>query len=279
MTNVAVIGAGGKMGYRVCRNLRNSEFNLVPVEVGEAGIQRLGELGLKPVPSAEALAKADAVVLAVPDTILGKVADEVAAVLPSGKMLVILDIAAPLAGHLPTNRPDLTFFATHPCHPPIFNDETDPEARNDHHGGIAKQAIVSALLQGPDEHFELGERIAKVMYAPVTRSHRVTAEQMAILEPGLSEMIAMPFIDIMAKAIDECERLGVPREAAHDFLMGHLNVEIAMWMGKIPLTPSQAAFDLLAFAQSRVVKENWREVLQPDVIREAVSVIVNGGRK
>jgi hypothetical protein len=35
----------------------------------------------------------------------------------------MLDAAAPHAGELP-ERDDITYFVTHPCHPPIFNDET-----------------------------------------------------------------------------------------------------------------------------------------------------------
>ena len=40
----------------------------------------------------------------------------------------MLDAAAPHAGELP-ERDDVTYFVTHPCHPPIFNDETELEAK------------------------------------------------------------------------------------------------------------------------------------------------------
>ncbi len=71
-----------------------------------------------------ALAGADVVVLAVPDTAIGKVAAGIVDKLEAGTMVIVLDAAAPSAGHLP-KRDDLTYFVTHPCHPPIFNDETD----------------------------------------------------------------------------------------------------------------------------------------------------------
>ena len=68
-------------------------------------------------------------------------------------MVITLDAAAPFAGHLPA-RNHLVYFVTHPCHPPIFNDESTPEGRHDHFGSLyAKQSIVSALMQGPDEAF------------------------------------------------------------------------------------------------------------------------------
>ena len=61
--------------------------------------------------------------LAVPDTAIGKVASGLVPKIAPGTIVVILDAAAPYAGHLP-ERADITYFVTHPCHPPIFNDET-----------------------------------------------------------------------------------------------------------------------------------------------------------
>jgi D-apionate oxidoisomerase len=113
-----------------------------------------------------ALADAEIVVLAVRDTAIGKVAASINAQLRLGSIIVVLDAAAPFAGHLP-KRDDLTYFVTHPCHPPIFNDETEPAARNDHFGGLrAKQHIVNALMQGPEAHYEIGEEIARAIWAP-----------------------------------------------------------------------------------------------------------------
>ncbi len=34
-------------------------------------------------------------------------------------MVLILDAAAPYADVLPKDRPDLTYFVGHPCHPPL----------------------------------------------------------------------------------------------------------------------------------------------------------------
>ena len=36
--------------------------------------------------------------------------------------MIVLDAAAPHAGNMPV-REDVTYFVTHPCHPPIYNDE------------------------------------------------------------------------------------------------------------------------------------------------------------
>ncbi len=274
---VAVFGAGGKMGFRVTRKLHEAGYDLRAVESGEAGKARLIEAGIAAVDPDAGLAGAEIVVLALPDNLIGKVAAEIAQRLVPGTMLLILDAAAPYADVLPKDRPDLTYFVGHPCHPPLYNDETDMAARRDYHGGIARQAIVCALMQGPEEHYALGAEICAAMWSPVTKVHRVTTEQLAILEPGLSEMVAMCMVDVMTEAVDECAtRYGIPREAAHDFLMGHLNVEIAMWFGYSPKVPSDAALRLLEFGKSKIIKETWREALSPEVVREAADLIVRG---
>ena len=143
------------------------------------------------------------VILAVPDTAIGKVAASIEGQLKPGTMIMTLDAAAPFAGHLP-KRDDLVYFVTHPCHPPVFNDETDLDAKRDYFGGIAaKQHIVCSLMQGPESAYALGEEIARMIWAPVMRSHRVTLEQMALLEPGLSETVCATLLVVMRDAMDE----------------------------------------------------------------------------
>ena len=117
---IALFGAGGKMGVRLSKNLQKSDFRVAHVEPGAAGRGRLkAELGIECVGTDEALDNADVVILAVPDTIIGKVAAQIASKLRAGTMVMTLDAAAPFAGHLP-DRKDLTYFVAHPCHPLIF---------------------------------------------------------------------------------------------------------------------------------------------------------------
>ena len=273
MTTIAVLGAGGKMGLRITRKLQASPFTVRAVEIADAGRQRLAEAGIDTVDQDAALDGADVVVLAVPDTVIGALARAAADKLPAGKMLLVMDAAAPFAGALPEDRPDLTYFLGHPCHPPLFNELTDMDQRKDYHGGVAPQSIVCALMQGPEAHYALGEEVCRAMWSPIMNAYRVTVEQMAILEPGLSEMVALPFVDIMSKAIDECAARGVPREAAFDFLIGHLNVELAMWFGYSPRVPSDAAERLLRWATPQIVKDDWPKVLDPTLIMQACKLI------
>lgn len=275
--SVAILGSGGKMGYRVTRKLVDAGYDVRAVEIGDAGRQRLAEANIPAMDAAQGVKGAQVVVLALPDNVIGKVAAELSPMLAAGTMLLILDAAAPYADDLPKDRPDLTYFVGHPCHPPLFNDETDWDARRDYHGGIARQSIVCALMQGPEEHYGLGEEICRAMWSPIIKAYRISVEQLAILEPGLSEMVAMPFVDTMVEAVDECEKkYGIPREAAMDFLIGHLNVEIAMWFGYSPKVPSDAALRLMRFAKSVVVQPDWRDALSPAKVKEASELIVYG---
>ena len=76
MTSIALFGAGGKMGYRLASNLKGSRFDVRHVEPSEAGAKRLKDgLGFDCVPAEAALDGAEVVVLAVPDTLIGKVAN------------------------------------------------------------------------------------------------------------------------------------------------------------------------------------------------------------
>lgn len=271
MTAIALFGAGGKMGYRLAKNLKGSRFDVRHVEVSDAGKARLkDDLGLSCVPADEALTGAEVVILAVPDTAIGKVAAGIVDKLKPGTMVVVLDAAAPFAGHLP-ERADLTYFVTHPCHPPIFNDETDPVAKRDFFGGIAaKQHIVSALMQGPEEAYALGEEVAKVIWAPVMRSHRVTVEQMAMLEPGLSETVCASLLVVMRQAMDECVRRGVDKEAARDFLLGHMNVLGAVIFEETPGVFSDACNKAIEFGIPALMRDDWKNVFEPQEIAESI---------
>ncbi|MDQ0473174.1 phosphogluconate dehydrogenase C-terminal domain-containing protein [Labrys wisconsinensis] len=271
MTAIALFGAGGKMGYRLATNLKGSRFAVRHVEVSEAGQQRLKTwLGIDCVAPEAALDGAEVVILAVPDTLIGKVSAGIASALKPGTMVIALDAAAPFAGHLP-ERADLTYFVTHPCHPPIFNDETELAARNDHFGGIAaKQHIVNALMQGPESAYALGEEIAKVIWAPVMRSHRVTVEQMALLEPGLSETVCATLLDVMREAMDEVVARGVPPEAARDFLLGHMNVLGAVIFKEVEGVFSDACNKAIAFGKPALMQPDWKRVFEPQEIADSI---------
>ena len=190
------------MGARFSKNLMGSAYQVRHVEVGEAGRQRLrDELGIECQSVDDALNGVDVVILAVPDTLIGKLAADIAPKLKAGTMVMTLDAAAPFAGHLP-KRDDLTYFVAHPCHPTIFSPEGHTPGHTDYFGGAtAPQSITSALMQGPESALDLGEAVAKTIYQPILRSYRLTVEQMALLEPGLSETVCATMLDVMSEAL------------------------------------------------------------------------------
>ncbi len=280
MTKVALFGAGGKMGVRLSRNLARSDYQVAHVEISPEGRDRLkAETGFDCVDPDQALSNADIVVLAVPDRLIGRILHGIIDKLRSGSAVIILDAAAPHAGTLP-ERDDVTYFVTHPCHPPIFNDEVDPAAKSDYFGGIAaRQHIVCALMQGPEEHYALCESVARTIWAPVMRSHRCTVEAIAILEPAMSETVGATLALALREATDEAVRRGVPREAAMDFMLGHLNIELAIAFDVFPEGKfSDGALQAIAAAKPLIFRDDWLErVFSPDAVMASVKEIADPG--
>jgi len=276
MTKIALMGAGGKMGVRLAQNLKDAGQDLYPVEITDVGRARLrDEVGIDAVDQAEALADADVVLMAVPDRLIGKIAHTFIDQLKPGAAVIVLDAAAPYAGQMP-ERADVTYFCTHPCHPNIFDTHDSIEAQKDYFGGIAApQGIVCALIQGPEEHYRLCEDIAKIIYAPVARSHRCTLEHIAVLEPALSETVAATLSLALRDATDRAVSMGIPKAAAHDFVLGHLKIELAIAFGIFPEGKfSDGALLAIDQAKSVIFQPDWLDkVFNLDAVKKSVEDI------
>src|ERR1700754_4561626 len=184
--NIALLGAGGKMGCRLTANLRHlSHYDISYVETSEERSAQLAAGGVNTIPLGKAIKEAAVVVLAIPDRLIGKVTREMVPSLNAGTIVFGLDPAAAYAGLLP-NRRDITYFIAHPCHPLLFSDTAPANKQTDWFGGqgALAQSVVCTLFQGPEEHYAIGEKLAGEMFAPILRLHRITIEQMAILEPA-----------------------------------------------------------------------------------------------
>jgi hypothetical protein len=276
-STVTLMGAGGKMGCRITDQLRDDpRYDMRYVEPAAEGQDRLAERGVSVTPQEEALQGTDVVVMAVPDDALGDITDEVVPVLHSGSMVVLLDPAAAYAGAL-HDREDVTFFVTHPCHPPLFQEDRPPEYGEDWFGGQnkAEQDIVCALHQGPEDDYARGEALARAMYAPVRRSHRLTTEQMALLEPALVETLAATLIDTIHEGMEEIVDSGVPEQAARDFLMGHFRIEIAIIFGMAGFPFSDAAQRKIEEAKGELLQDDWKDVLTVERTKESVRDIAD----
>ncbi len=275
MTTIALLGAGGKMGCRLTDNLKDHpDYEMLYVEVSKIGLARMREKGVSATPQTEALERAQVVILALPDALIGKISAGIVPQLKPGMIVMGLDPAAGYAGVFP-ERADITYFAAHPCHPPLFMEELTREAQTDWFGGYhARQSVVCALIQGPEEHYALGEKIAAHMYAPILRMHRITVEQMAILEPGVVETTCATLVSAMRESLDECIRMGVPEQAAWDFVMGHIRIELAILFGYAGFPFSDGAKLAVENAKSKIFQPDWKQnVLSLEAIQQQVKDI------
>jgi len=273
MTTIALFGAGGKMGIRLTRSIKDDgEYRLHYVEPSVDGQSRLSELGVAVTAADEAAGAADVVILAVPDTLIARVAEQIIDRVRPGAMVMTLDPAAAHAGRLPERR-DVSYFVTHPTHPPLYDllAEESPEARRDYWGGgVAKQALVCALHSGPDEDYDKGAAIAARIFRPVSRVHRVTVEQMALLEPAMSESVTLTCISVLRQTLDEVIRRGVPAQAARDFMLGHIQIELAILFDALDWQVSAGAKQALVEATPVLFRSDWKKVLEPEEIMKSV---------
>lgn len=271
MEKITLIGAGGKMGMRLTRNLMNSSFEMRYVEISQAGIEKLAELNIQVSDTAQVVPDADVVILAVPDVALAKVSEAIIPQMKAGALLMTLDPAVARAGRL-FLREDVSYFIAHPSHPSVFNWEPTPEAQADFFGGtLAKQTIVCALMQGPDADYDLGEAVAKTLYAPVSKAYKITMEQMALLEPALVETLSSSCLDLVREGMEEIIRRGVPAEAARAFLLGHINIQLAVLFKELPNAVfSDAANKALQRGRSILFKDDWKQIFEPENVLQQV---------
>jgi D-apionate oxidoisomerase len=276
MTKIALVGAGGKMGCRLTDNfLKNPQYDVHYLEVAEQGIKNLAQRGVTVTTQAEAIPDADVVILALPDVALGALSAQIVPQMKPGALVLTLDPAAPLDGVI-HHRDDLGYVIAHPCHPSVFNWEPTEAAFRDFYGGIsAKQSIVVALMHGSEEHFALGEKVSQDMYAPIDVTHRITLEQMAILEPAMVETLAQTCMEIVKEGYDKIIEKGVPEAAARDFVLGHLRIQIAVLFKEVNGTFSDAAYKISKRAKPILFKEGWQRIFEMDDIKEQVRDITN----
>ena len=271
MSKIALIGAGGKMGCRLTDNfVKCPQYLLHYLEISESGIQNLRERNIVISREEDAVPQADVVILAVPDVAIGGISQQIIPQMKKGALVLTLDPAAPLDGVI-AHREDLGYVIAHPCHPTVFNWEPTEQAFRDFYGGIsAKQSIVVALMHGTEAHYHLGERVAQDMFAPIKDTHRITLEQMAILEPAMVETLAQTCMEVVKEGYDRIVELGVPEVAARDFVLGHLRIQIAVLFKEVNGSFSDAAYKISKRAKPILFKENWKQIFEMDDIRQQV---------
>lgn len=280
MVAVTIMGAGGAMGRRITRSLINLEgYQLRFVEPAERGRQLMAdEFGTTATELDEAVKGADVVVLAVPDRIVGPIAADLVPRMEPGCCLLSLDPAAAHAGRVPY-RDDISYYVMHPTHPPLYDllAEEDPKARRDFWGGgLAHQALVWAKAWGDEDRAEMIHQLCRAMFAPISRSHRITVDQMALLEPAMSESVTNACLELMKQTRERVKQAGVPGGAVDDFFMGHLQIAISLIFDQLDWKLSEGAVKAAHEAQSVLFKDDWYRILDPAEVQRSTRSITGG---
>ena len=114
------------------------------------------------------------------------------------------------------------------------------------------------------------------MYAPVSKSFKITAEQMGLLEPALVETLCSTLQVIVKEGLDEVVKRGVPYEAAREFLLGHLNIQLAVIYQEIPgAVFSDAANKAIVRGKPLLINPDWKKVFEPDNVMEQIKDITS----
>lgn len=275
MTMICLLGAGGKMGMRLSRNFAKSDLDVRYVEIKEENrIRLMQEFGVTCEADDSLVSQADTVIMAVPDFCLGDVSENVVPRMKPGSVVIVLDPAVAFAKRLAV-REDVTIFVSHPTHPPIINDETTPEGKSDFFGGIhARQSIVNCLYAGDESKYAEAESIAKVMYGPIIRSHRVTVEQFVMLEPALVETLSSTLLVTVREAMDYLIEQGMDEVCVRDFLMGHLYIQVAVIFNYLDISFSDAANKAIELAKSQLLRDDWKTVFEKENVTKTVNQII-----
>ncbi|MFD0484994.1 phosphogluconate dehydrogenase C-terminal domain-containing protein [Kineococcus sp. GCM10028916] len=268
---VAVVGAGGKMGMRVSRNLMKSGHTLRYAENSSAGKERMAAEGRTAVSTEEAVDGADVVILAVPDTVLGVVSKSVVPAMKPGSILLTLDPAAAYANLL-AQREDVLQAVAHPCHPSVFLERTRPEEYADNFGGEgALQNVVAAFESDDLSKRDIAEDVIRIMYGPVDTVHWVTVKQLAVLEPTLVETIACMIGALLKEALHETvHTVGVPEEAAKAMLFGHVQIALTNSLrGSNPF--SDACLIAMDYGRESIVKDDWKKIFRDEELDSVIT--------
>lgn len=265
---------GGKMGFRAVMKLRTSEYEVLACEKEAARIHELQAAGLQVHFLPEAIGRADFVVLAVPDELIGKLSHELVPTMKEGAALIALDAAAGYAGETPRHE-HITQIIAHPCHPPFFTDQQTPAERLDYFGGTAPQDLVVSLVEGDEGVLMRAVELCRSIFAPVRHVHRVTPEQFALLEPAMSELVMATAAQLMKESLEEVIARGVPPEAAYAFAAGHVRIALAIAFGAEKSPFSDAAKIAVRWGMSNIIREDWRKVFEPETLQAAIQTMLH----
>jgi hypothetical protein len=191
--------------------------------------------------------------------------------------VLFLDPAAVAADRVP-RRDDIQCYVTHPTHRRCTACSLRPSRGSTGLLGrwLATQAIVFATAWGDEEHAALVEDLAIAMFAPISQSYRVTVDQMALLEPALTETLTNGCIAVIREGMERVVAAGVPEEATRMFLMGHLQIGIALIFEQFDWRLSEGAQLALARSREQIFRDDWHRIFEPAAVMESLKQITGG---
>ena len=81
---------------------------------------------------------------------------------------------------------------------------------------------------------------------------------------------------VIREATDEAIKRGVSEEAARDFILGHLNVELAIIFDQLPgVRMSDAANKAVEQAKKQIFAPDWRKVFDREEIAKNIQAITS----
>ncbi|MFM2055682.1 MAG: hypothetical protein RLY71_67 [Pseudomonadota bacterium] len=125
---------------------------------------------------------------------------------------------------------------------------------------------ISRPTDGITDDDHLGEAVACTIFQAILRSCRLTVEQMALLEPGLSETVCATLLDVMREAMDEVVARGVPADCGREFLLGHMTILSAVIFKQIDAIEAGQpdAAEQATRAHLTRSNERYRSLTQPN---------------
>ena len=82
-----------------------------------------------------------------------------------------------------------------------------------------------------------------------------------------------PFSAFAQPYADEVVRRGVPKEAARDFLLGHMNILGAVIFEEVDGVFSDACNKAIEFGKPVLMRDDWKRVFEPDEIAASIQRI------
>ena len=122
----------------------------------------------------------------------------------------------------------------------------------------ARREMLVAFLAEP--------ALLMVLFTPALISQSTSLNTMV-------ETLAQTCMEVVREGYDKIVELGVPENAARDFVLGHLRIQIAVLFKEVNGSFSDAAYKISKRAKPILFKENWKRIFEMDDIKEQVKDI------